>query len=126
VGYYEAKIEDAVFVVRAEQQGPALERLLALSADDLGYDLSDRGLTSLDEFLRLFAVQTVREGDDIVGLTFEDRYLLELDDVFRALGPYVEPGSWVLFHSGTTDRWRYVFDGGVDRRTEPPKPWYGR
>ena len=84
------------------------------------------GLQTLDEFFRLFAVHTVREGADIVGLEFEDRYLLELDDVFRALGPYVEPGSWVLFHSGTTDRWRYVFDGGVDRRTEPPRPWYGR
>ena len=63
MGYYEARIEDAVFVVRAEQQDAALGRM---------------------------------------------------------------PGSWVLFHSGTTDRWRYVFDGGVDRRTEEPRPWYGR
>ncbi|NIR34890.1 MAG: hypothetical protein GWO22_02295, partial [Actinobacteria bacterium] len=44
MGYYEARIEDSAFVVRAEQQGPALQRLLALSADELGYDLSDRNL----------------------------------------------------------------------------------
>lgn len=125
MGYYEARIEDGVFVVPAEQQPFALDRLLRLSADELGYDLSDRGIESLDEFLRLFAVHTVRDGGDIIGLQFEDRYLLELDDVLRALGPYVEPGSWVLFHSGTGDRWRYVYDGGVDRRTEEPRPWYG-
>lgn len=88
--------------------------------------MSDRNLTSLDQFFRLFSVNTVRDGEDIVGLEFEDRYLLELDDAFLALGLFVEPGSWVLFHLGTTERWRYVFDGGVDRRTEPRKPWYGR
>lgn len=127
MGYYEARIEGAEFVVRADQQAPALERLIRLSAEDLGYDLTDRNLQDLDQFLRLFSVDTVRSDGDIVSLQFEDRYLLELDDVFQALGPYVEPGSWVLFHSGTTDRWRYLFDGrGVVRRTEPGKPWYGR
>ena len=126
MGYYEARIEDAEFVVAADQQSAALDRLLRLSAEDFGYDLSDRGLTSLDGFFRLFEIVTVRADGDIVGLRFDGRYLLELDDVFVALGPYVEAGSWVLFHSGTTERWRYLFDGrDVVRRTEPPRPWYG-
>ena len=126
MGYYEAKIEDAVFVVRAEQQDAALDRMLELAADDLGYDLSDRGLQTLDEFFRLFAVHTVREGEDIVGLEFEDRYLLELDDVFRALGPYVEPGPGCCSTRARRTGGATCSTVGVDRRSEEPRPWYGR
>jgi hypothetical protein len=69
----------------------------------------------------------VREGDDIVGLTFEDRLLLELEDVFAALAPYVEAGSYVRFHAGSSARWRYEFDGEhVTNVDEPSAPWYGR
>lgn len=126
MGYYEARIEDARFVVPEPQQRPALERLLELSREEFGYDLSDRGLTSLDGFLKLFGYDTVRSHGDIVGLEFEDRFLLESENVFRALGPYVEAGSYVLMHSGTGQRWRYTFDGRTTARVdEPDAPWYG-
>lgn len=127
MGYQEGRVEEARFVLRAEQQHAALGRLLELARDEFGYDLSDRGLTDVDGFLRLFAFETVREGDDIVSLRFEDRLLLELEDVFVALGPFVEAGSYVVLHAGSGARWRYVFDGertaNVD---EPSAPWYGR
>jgi hypothetical protein len=127
VGYQEARVEAAAFVVRANRQRDALERMLELSRDDLGHDLADRGLADLDGFLRLFGFTTVRDGADIVGLEFEDRLLLETDDIFRALGPYVEPGSYVLMHAGTGARWRYLFDGqAMTTRDEPGAPWYGR
>jgi hypothetical protein len=126
IGYQEGRIEEARFVLRADQQAPALARLLALARDDFGYDLSDRGLTDVDGFLRLFAIDTVREGDDIVGLTFEDRLLLELEEVLAALAPYVEAGSYVRFHAGSSARWRYEFDGErVTNVDEPSAPWYG-
>jgi hypothetical protein len=126
VGYYEARVEDSAFVVREERQQSALVRLLELARDELGYDLSDRGLTSLAGFLRLFGYDVVYEDGDIVGLQFEGQYFLETDEVFRALVPYVEPGSWVLMHSGTGQRWRYVFDGtGLRQIDEELRPWYG-
>jgi hypothetical protein len=69
----------------------------------------------------------VRDGDDIVSLAFEDRLLLELEEVFATLGPYVEAGSYVVFHAGSSARWRYVFDGErVTNVDEAPAPWYGR
>jgi hypothetical protein len=127
IGYQEGRIEEARFVLRADQQAPALARLLELARDDFGYDLSDRGLTDVDGFLRLFAIGTVRDGDDIVRLTFEDRLLLELEEVFAALAPYVEAGSYVRFHAGSGARWRYDFDGEhVTNVDEPAAPWYGR
>jgi hypothetical protein len=127
IGYQEGRIVDARFVLRASQQPAALERLLELARDEFGYDLSDRGLTDVDGFLRLFAFQTARDGDDIVGLRFEDRLLLEIEDVFAALGPYVEAGSYVRFHAGSGARWRYDFDGErVANVDEPTEPWYGR
>lgn len=126
MGYQEGRIEDVAFVVRADNQAPALARMLKLSRDEFGYDLAERNLTSLDQFLRLFAFTTIRDGDDIVGLEFEDRLMLEIDDVFRELGPYVESGSHILMHGGTGSRWRYTFEGGrTTTRAEPPKPWYG-
>jgi hypothetical protein len=127
IGYQEGRIEDARFVLRADQQAPALARLLELARDGFGYDLSDRGLTDVDGFLRLFAIDTVRHGDDIVSLSFEDRLLLELEEVFATLAPHVEAGSFVRFHAGSSARWRYDFDG--ERLTnvdEPSAPWYGR
>lgn len=126
MGYYEARVEDSVFVVLEDQQQPALARLLELARDDLGYDLYDRGLTSLAGFLRLFGYAVVYEGRDIVALQFEGQFFLETDDVFRALAPFVEPGSWVLMHSGTGQRWRYVFDGtGIRQIDEELLPWHG-
>lgn len=114
-------------MVRAEHQEAALERMLTLSREEFGYDLGDRNLADLDAFLRLFAFSTVREGEDIVSLTFEDRMMLEIDDVFAELGPFVESGSYILMHSGSGARWRYVFeDGETTTRDEPSKPWYGR
>lgn len=126
MGYYEARIEEARFRLPAELQRPALERLLAVSRDEFGYDLADRGLEDVDGFLRLFGFRTEREDGSIVGLHFEDRFLLETEDVFHALAPFVEAGSDVLIHSGTGARWRYVFDGErMQRRDEPDAPWYG-
>jgi hypothetical protein len=114
-------------VLRADQQADALEALLTLARDGFGYDLSDRGLADVDGFLRLFAIDTVRDGDDIVGLHFDDRLLLELEEVFATLGPYVEQGSYVVFHAGSGARWRYAFDGErVTNLDEAPAPWYGR
>jgi hypothetical protein len=127
VGYQEGRFVEASFVVLPEDQAPALERLLELSRDEFGYDLEDRHLTDLDGFLRLFAIGTVRDDDTIVGLTFEDRLLLELDDVFRALGPYVQAGSSVLVHGGSGSMWRYDFDGHrCTTRDAGHAPWYGR
>jgi hypothetical protein len=127
VGYQEGRIERAEFVLRAAQQPAALEALLALARDGFGYDLGDRGLRDVDGFLRLVAVETVREGDDIVSLRFEDRLLLELEEVFATLAPFVVAGSEVVFHAGSGARWRYVFDGrGMRNLDEPSAPWYGR
>ena len=126
MGYYEARIEDARFTVPAEQQQEALGLLLEMSRDEFGYDLADHGVTSLSQFLKLFGYDTVTADGDIVGIEFEDRFLLESEDIFRALGPYVEAGSFVLLHAGTGQRWRYVFDGqGTGRVDEPNAPWYG-
>lgn len=126
IGYQEGRIEDATFVVLAADQQPALQRMLELSREDFGYDLSDRNLQTLDAFLKLFAFDTVRDGNDIVGLEFEDRLMLEIDDVFRELGPWVQSGSQILMHSGTGARWRYMFeDGRTTTREEATKPWYG-
>ncbi len=113
-------------MLRGARQRAALEALLTLAREVFGYDLVDRGLTDVDGFLRLFAIDTVREGEDIVSLRFEDRLLLELEDVFRTLGPYVDAGSYVAFHAGSTARWRYVFDGtSTTNVDQPPAPWYG-
>ena len=127
MGYYEAKIVDSRFVVPPEPASEALQRLLAWSEDELGLDLSDRGLVRLDEFLELFSVSTVRDGDTIVALDFDDRLMLETEDVFRVLGPFVAAGSYVRMHAGTGLRWRYDFDGEQMRKSdEPGTPWYGR
>jgi hypothetical protein len=114
-------------VLRDDRQEAALDALLKLAREAFGYDLADRGLTDVDGFLRLFAIDTVRDGDDIVSLRFEDRLLLELEEVFVTLGPFVEPGSYVLFHAGSGAGWRYVFDGtSTTNADESPAPWYGR
>lgn len=127
MGYYEAKITESVFVVEPDAADRALQRMLELSREDFGYDLTDRGLQTLDEFLRLFSIITVREGDRIVALEFEDRLMLETEDVFRELAPYVGAGSFVRMHSGTGQRWRYEFDGEeMTTVDEPDAPWYGR
>lgn len=127
MGYYEAKITESVFVVEPDAADRALQRMLELSREDFGYDLTDRGLQTLDEFLRLFSIITVREGDRIVALEFEDRLMLETEDVFRELAPSVGAGSFVRMHSGTGQRWRYEFDGEeMTTVDEPDAPWYGR
>lgn len=127
MGYQEARLEDGRFVLRGERQAEALERLLVLSQDVFGYDLSDRNLADVDGFLRLFAFTTVRDGQDIVALRFEDRLLLEIEDVFATLAPYVEPGSYLVLHAGSGARWRYDFDGQRMTSTDVDhRPWYGR
>jgi hypothetical protein len=128
VGYYEAAIIESEFVVEPAAERSALAALLTLSRDEFGYDLDDRGLTDLDGFMRLFEIRVVRDEDGVIRhLAFAAQLLLETDDVFRALGPYVRAGSYVRMHSGTGARWRYEFDGAVTRRhDEPDAPWYGR
>lgn len=126
MGYYNARIEESRFVVPAGAQPAALQRGLDLSRDELGYDLADRDLQDLDGFLKLFGFDTVRDGEDIVALEFDDKYLIESEEVFRALAPYVEAGSYILLHSGTGARWRHTFDGqAMTRVDEPDAPWYG-
>ena len=127
MGYYEARIVESRFGVPPEHEAGALQRLLDWSEDELGLDLSDRGFTGLDEFLALFSVSTLRDGDGIVALEFDDRLLLETEDVFRVLGPFVTAGSYVRMHAGTGQRWRYDYDGEAMRKSdEPGTPWYGR
>lgn len=126
MGYYEARILESRFVLPPARQEEALRTLLALSRDSFGYDLGARGLTSVDGFLRLFGFQTVRRDGTIVALEFEDRLMLEAEEVFEALAPYVEAGSFVRLHAGTGARWRYEFDGEqMHRVDEPNAPWYG-
>ncbi len=123
MGYYEAKIEDAVFVVRADQQDAALDRMLELSADELGYDLADRGCrpstssSACSQCTPSGRAQTSSGWSSRTGTCSSST---------TCSAPWARTWNPGLFHSGTTDRWRYVFDGGVDRRTEPPRPWYGR
>ena len=127
MGYYEAKIIAARFVVPPDRADDALRGLLAWADEELGLDLADRELTSLDEFLAMFSISTVRDGDTVVGLEFEDLLLLETEDVFRELGPFVAEGSFVRMHAGTGQRWRYDFDGQrMHKSDEPGTPWYGR
>ena len=127
IGYQEARLEDSRFILRGEQQAEALERLLELSKERFGYDLADRELADVDSFLRLFAFETVRDGDDIIALTFEDRLLLEIEDVFSTLAAFVEPGSFLQLHAGSGARWRYDFDGSQMTTTDlERRPWYGR
>ncbi|WP_205745814.1 hypothetical protein [Egibacter rhizosphaerae] len=127
MGWTEARVEDARFVLREEHHRPALERLLRLARETFHYDLSDLQLRDVDGFLRLLGFATERDGGDIVGLAFEDKLVPEIEDVFDALAPYLEAGSYVRMHGGTNARWRYDFDGNVcHRRDEPPDYWKGR
>lgn len=114
-------------MLRGAHQAIALDQLLELSREVFGYDLEDRGLRDVDGFLRLFAFETVRDGEDIVGLRFEDRLLLEIEDVFRTLAPHVEAGGYLVLHAGSGARWRYEFDGARMATVDlDPAPWYGR
>lgn len=128
MGYYEAAITESDFVVEPAAERSALRSLLVLSREEFGYDLEDRGLADLDGFFRLFEIRVVRDDDGVIRhLDFAAQLLLEVEDVFRALGPYVRAGSYVRMHSGTGSRWRYEFDGAVTQRhDEPDAPWYGR
>lgn len=128
MGYYEARITGSRFTIAPEREAAALERLLEVSRDDFGYDLADRELTDLEGFLRLFEVGVERDDEGrIVGLRFDAQLLLETEDVFQALGPYAEAGSYVRVHSGTGARWRYDYDGtSTTRVDEPDEPWDGR
>lgn len=128
MGYYEAAITESDVVVEPAAERSALAALLTLSREEFGYDLEERGLTDLDGFMRLFEIRVVRDDSGVIRhLEFAARLLLEVDDVFRALGPYVRAGSYLRMHSGTGARWRYEFDGTTTQRhDEPDAPWYGR
>lgn len=127
MGWTEARVEDARFVLRAEHHRAALDRLLRLARETFHYDLSDLELGDVDGFLRLLGFTAERDGGDIVGLEFEDKLLPEIEGVFDALAPYLEAGSYVRMHGGTNARWRYDFDGErCHRADEPPAYWDGR
>lgn len=128
MGYYEAAITESDSSSNPPPSARHCGRCSVLSREEFGYDLEDRGLADLDGFFRLFEIRVVRDDDGVIRhLDFAAQLLLEVEDVFRTLGPYVRAGSYVRMHSGTGSRWRYEFDGAVTQRhDEPDAPWYGR
>lgn len=107
MGYNEAQIVDGEFEVPLEAQDDALAAISRF-VSNLGYPYE---VTSLGDALRLFEVTVVEEGHRVVGIEFDGRILYELEDAFRTLAPYVTPGSYLHWRSGTGVEWRYLFDG---------------
>ncbi len=114
MGYNEAQIVAGEFEVPADQQDAA-RQAIATFVRDLGYP---HEIPSLAAALRLFEITVVEEDDRVVGLEFDGRILYELEDAFKVLAPYVEPGSYLHWRSGTGAEWRYLFDG--DRMITSP------
>ena len=116
MGYQEGRIVQCEFVIGRDRQD-ATRDALATFARDLGWE---GVLTDVDAGPRLFSVKAVRDGDDnVVSLEFEDRLLLEIDELFSTLASHVESGSYIHWQSGTGAEWRYLFDG--QRMVSAPK-----
>lgn len=119
MGYTEATITGAAFVVAPEDETAALAALADWLADEFGYD---QPIPDLDAGLRLFGFGPRRDDRGVLAtLEFEDQRLVaETEDFFITLAPHVRAGSFIEWRGGRGNRWRYRFDGARLRSVDLP------
>lgn len=108
MGYQEARIVDGDFEIPDALAPAALADLRAF-VRSLGYEGDVADLTAAFRLFELAASPSRRGG--IAGLAFQGRLLLELEDLFHTVAPYVSPGCYLHWRSGVGAEWRYLFDG---------------
>ena len=101
------------FRIRARNIPKALRAAKAVVRQHL---LPLRSRTAAGKLVELFwqwhwSMQLDRRTGDIVSIRFEGEKLLEEDELFNAIGPYVESGSFVAVIGGDLEAWRWYFDG---------------
>lgn len=108
MGRFEARIVEADFEIPAALVPSALADLTAFLRE-LGYDLPVADLRSGFGLFELIA----ESGPDgsVTGVTFDALLLAELEELFRIVAPYVVPGCFLVWRSGSGEQWRYDFDG---------------
>ena len=101
----DARISDGSFTIPAASVDGALAAAAAF-LEDLGWEgeLPDLGVV-----FRLFNVVAAGAPDrSVSGIEFEGTLLEEL---FAALAPHVQAGSFLVWDGDQGSRWRYDFDG---------------
>ncbi|MFA5135641.1 MAG: hypothetical protein WC505_07710 [Patescibacteria group bacterium] len=79
---------------------------------------------SLEGILEEFGWDAIHDTEgNICGLEFEDRKIGQEEVLFRAIAPYVEPGSFIEILGEDGTRWRWVFDGSVLKELQATIVW---
>lgn len=99
---YYMDLHDSSFKIKKENIALALEHInkdRAISVD------------SLDDFASGFNWIFYYDKNDITGINFEGEMLGEDKEMFEALVPFIEIGSFVELHGDDGCIWRWYFDG---------------
>ncbi|RFZ77592.1 hypothetical protein DS742_17405 [Lacrimispora amygdalina] len=61
---------------------------------------------------------------NIIGLNFKGNKLaLNEDDMFQAIAPYIESGSFIEMHGDDNAKWRWIFENGKVKKTYATVVW---
>lgn len=72
----------------------------------------NRTIKTLEEALDEWSYHPeINSHGDIVDLWFDGEKIGDENQMFKALAPFVEPGSYLDFHGEDGELWRWYFDG---------------
>jgi hypothetical protein len=127
---YSVTFRDGSIAVRASAKPAALRALISLAAAGITGDDVDRldsavlRASTLETALRAFGWDSSSDTTgDIVHAWMIGDELGYSEDMFRALAPHIEPGSYAEFIGEDRDIWRWRFDGRHVIETYPDFVW---
>jgi hypothetical protein len=112
---YNIHVANQKFRIRREHQEAAFVALRELAQQGhLYWGVDEDILTafSLPEALAKSGWEpTLDDTRDIIEIQYTFEKGGSEDEIFAALAPYVEAGSWIELYGADNETWRYVFDG---------------
>jgi hypothetical protein len=115
------------FRIKAANQPAAFRAAMAMP--NRGYDASwkDRnGVRDIYSVLEYwgYAPTLDKPSGDIIALQLEAEKLDEEVELFKAIAPYVDAGSYIeILAPSYNEMWRWVFDGKTCREIRPKIVW---
>lgn len=120
---YSAYASDCSFRIASDKLEPA-RKAVVTHESFYGNEKSKTLSAAMEDWLG-WELDMDEETGDAVGIRMVDgsSKITEEDDMFAALAPFVEAGSWIEMVGEDNCLWRYVFDGEKCSEEYPEIVW---
>ena len=99
------------FVIPPENVDGALTALLGYDRNAVEYELHDIPVQTLAALLVKWSWEAEVKDGGIRDIRFIGTRLRDDDELFRAIAPHIEAGSYIEMMGGDDESWRWYFDG---------------